>query len=938
MKKLGLLFCLMLSFLAMFALQTVALVKADKSIPPPTDIGFPGRLEGSGTHFQLNNSQYLNVTVDSSEPIKLVLESVPEMIMMHIESVFNVSSSTISLSGFPSLATYHKYEDDYHNHSNFTTDVNGIYTYTQDISVLHLVFIQPRASTIYLSNSGWSTPVGTWDPATKTATLTQDVSETIEIDGNSINLDGNGHTATGSNTGSGVYIYGAYNQNQNATIKNLKIKQFTYGILLDSSTNNKIYNNTVSDNPDTGIRLMWSSSSTLTGNTVSNSYIGIFLYSSGISTLTGNTVSHNYYGIYFIYSGGNILTGNTVSYTVDGIFLHSVSGDCTLTGNTVSYSTYGITLNHYSGNCTLTGNTASYSTYGITLQDYSYSNTLTGNTASNNQYGIWLESYSNNNKIYNNNFINNPTQAHVDSSSGSVFNLLAPTGGNYWSSWTTPDNNHDGFVDYPYVFTGGQDNLPWTKQNGWLDNIPPTTTISLSGTLGSNGWYISDVQATLTATDNPGGTGVKKTEYSFDNSTWTTYTASFTISTEGTTIVYYRSTDNNGNTEQTKTKQIEIDKTLPTITITTPQATTYSTNFVPLIFSVDEPTSWIGYSLDGGINTTITGNTTLTSLSEATHNVVVYANDTAGNMGKSNVVSFNIQLPKAPVANFTWSPTAPKVGETVTFDGSSSTPNGGTITKYEWDFGDSGKATGQVVTHAYSSKGLYTVTLNVTDSEGLWDIEQKQIQVLQTYTLAIYSVPTGITFTVDGISHTTSWSSVYNEGAMPGLVMPESYMVGVAKYVWDKWDDGVTTRSRTVTMNTDISLTAKFTGPNYQLTVTSTPITGIPFTINSAPNATPYVEWLPEGYYTLEMPQTYNGYDWSHWLEDGDPSRVKTIYLHGTTWTGVYVQVSPPTPPVGGEWVPIDKLQLLPQLISLASLMTALTLSFVYVRRKRLQD
>jgi PKD repeat protein len=353
----------------------------------------------------------------------------------------------------------------------------------------------------------------------------------------------------------------------------------------------------------------------------------------------------------------------------------------------------------------------------------------------------------------------------------------------------------------------------------------------------------------------------------------------------------------------------------------------------------------MGYSLDGQVNTTITGNTTLTSLSEATHNVVVYANDTSGNMGKSNMVSFNIQLPKAPVANFTWSPTVPKVGETVTFDGSSSTPNGGTITKYEWDFGDSGKATGQVVTHAYSSKGLYTVTLNVTDTEGLWDIEQKQIQVIQTYTLTIYSLPDGITFTVDGISHTTPWSSVYDEGAMPNLVMPDTYAVSIAKYLWNKWDDGVTSRSRTVAMTNDVSLTAYYTGPYYQLTVTSSPITGVLFTINSAPKTTPYVDWLAEGYYTLEMPQTYNGYDWSKWLEDGDTNRIKTIYLHGTTWTGVYVLAPQPSPtpqpsppPVGGEWVPIDRFRLLAPWISSVSLVIVLVASFVYVKHKKKQQ
>jgi len=79
---------------------------------------------------------------------------------------------------------------------------------------------------------------------------------------------------------------------------------------------------------------------------------------------------------------------------------------------------------------------------------------------------------SSNNQIYNNNFIGNTKHAHVSGGSGNVFNLDKPTGGNYWSDWTSPDDDGDGFVDSPCVFTGGQDNLPWVRQDGW-ENSPP---------------------------------------------------------------------------------------------------------------------------------------------------------------------------------------------------------------------------------------------------------------------------------------------------------------------------------------------------------------------------------------------------------------------------------------------------------------------------------
>ena len=99
-----------------------------------------------------------------------------------------------------------------------------------------------------------------------------------------------------------------------------------------------------------------------------------------------------------------------------------------------------------------------------------------------------------------------------------------------------------------------------------LETVPPETTISLSGTLGFEGWYVSDVIVTLTVSDDT--SGVAETMYSFDGVTWFTYTEPFTITSEGITTVYYYSTDNVGNVEETKVETIKIDKTPPTTDLT----------------------------------------------------------------------------------------------------------------------------------------------------------------------------------------------------------------------------------------------------------------------------------------------------------------------------------------------------------------------------------
>jgi len=83
------------------------------------------------------------------------------------------------------------------------------------------------------------------------------------------------------------------------------------------------------------------------------------------------------------------------------------------------------------------------------------------------------------------------------------------------------------------------------------------------------------------------------------------------------------------------------DLTPPKITVFEPENKIYENNDIPLTFTVNEKTPWIGYSVDGESNVTITGSTTLI-LSEGNHWIKVYANDTHGNMGCCNIVYFTV--------------------------------------------------------------------------------------------------------------------------------------------------------------------------------------------------------------------------------------------------------------------------------------------------------
>ena len=83
----------------------------------------------------------------------------------------------------------------------------------------------------------------------------------------------------------------------------------------------------------------------------------------------------------------------------------------------------------------------------------------------------------------------------------------------------------------------------------------------------------------------------------------------------------------------------------PMFSLISPENKNYTSGNISLAFTINKLSTWIGYSLDGQSNVTITGNTTLTGLSSGFHNVTVFAKDELENMGASETVVFNISEP-----------------------------------------------------------------------------------------------------------------------------------------------------------------------------------------------------------------------------------------------------------------------------------------------------
>jgi PKD repeat protein len=100
---------------------------------------------------------------------------------------------------------------------------------------------------------------------------------------------------------------------------------------------------------------------------------------------------------------------------------------------------------------------------------------------------------------------------------------------------------------------------------------------------------------------------------------------------------------------------------------------------------------------------------------------------------------------QTPVAVIT-APSQGEVAQALTFDGSNSYDNDGSISGYVWNFGDGATANGQQVSHSYGQPGLYQVTLTVSDNGGLNGSSAFTVKITEkskTPPVAVISGPNG---------------------------------------------------------------------------------------------------------------------------------------------------------------------------------------------------
>jgi hypothetical protein len=137
--------------------------------------------------------------------------------------------------------------------------------------------------------------------------------------------------------------------------------------------------------------------------------------------------------------------------------------------------------------------------------------------------------------------------------------------------------------------------------------VVPTTSVAMlpASPDGKNSWYTTDVSLTLAV--NPGAYGgAVTTEYQVNGGAWTATAGEALPFTEGVYTVSFRSRDQAGNVEQTKTIQFKVDKTAPTLSVALDKSTIWPPNHTMVPVTATLSATDAGAGIESVVLTSIT--------------------------------------------------------------------------------------------------------------------------------------------------------------------------------------------------------------------------------------------------------------------------------------------------------------------------------------------
>ena len=388
------------------------------------------------------------------------------------------------------------------------------------------------------------------------------------------------------------------------------------------------------------------------GFTIKNGTTGIYAYGVSNLSIVDNIITKHNEAMLIRFSNHVYVEQNSISNCADRGVLITNSQNFVVRKNEAYQNVYGLNANGSAYGLIVGNKVYENGLYGIGVLN-STNCVVFGNTVTKNPTGISVEEESANVLVYDNNLINNFMQGYDDKTN----NWDNGIEGNYWRDYVGNDTDNDGIGDTPHLVWG--DRMDYRPLMGPYSSFNVSEEYSIGIVSNSTISDFTFFNSNFTMRMHVSNSTTNQT-FGFLRVCIPYYALSppFNATIDGINPYYwnYALHDDGQNRwiyfayQHTANEVNEViirgseppDIKPPKISILSPENKTYTTKSISLIFALNEPTSWIGYSLDGSANITVTSNISLTIADDRAYSIIVYANDTSGNMGKSEKVYFTI--------------------------------------------------------------------------------------------------------------------------------------------------------------------------------------------------------------------------------------------------------------------------------------------------------
>ncbi|GAB3661824.1 hypothetical protein GCM10027596_22360 [Nocardioides korecus] len=261
----------------------------------------------------------------------------------------------------------------------------------------------------------------------------------------------------------------------------------------------------------------------------------------------------------------------------------------------------------------------------------------------------------------------------VDSTNASA-ETVVPVSGTSASTSFTVSREDSNRIRFWAVDNAGNVESAGDTQFVKVDKTAPVTTPQVSSSASPvNGYYTKSTTLSLSATDTSpnspaAASGLARVEYQVGGTsgTWSTYSTPLAVN-DGTTVVYYRATDNADNTGAAKSVTVKVDTAAPTTSISrVGDNTTWQKNDVAVTLNASDATSGVAslhYTVAGGPEQVVSAaSASFTVSREDSNQIAFWSVDNAGNAEAMQNNTF-VKLDKtAPVTTATPTSTATPSG------------------------------------------------------------------------------------------------------------------------------------------------------------------------------------------------------------------------------------------------------------------------------------